>query len=106
MRTAGWPARMRHAALARPWPRGALTVVAIAVVIVAAGVSAGSAAAGQQIVRLQLGYTCTFPSASRPVSTLVTATFPATGTAGQLIQPTGTGVTITLSRAAVTDLAR
>src|SRR5215467_15459860 len=107
MRTAGWPAQLRHAALARPAPRGAFRVAAVAVVIVAAGVSAGSAAAaGQQAVSLRLGYTCAFPSASRPVSTLVTATFPAAGTAGQPIRPTGTGIAVTLPRAAVADLAR
>ena len=98
---------MRHAALARPSARGAFRVVAVAVVIVAAGVSAGSpSAASQQAVSVRLGYTCTFPSASRPVSTLVTATFPAAGTAGQPIQPTGTGIAVTLPRAAVADLAR
>jgi hypothetical protein len=105
VRTAGWPARMRYA-LARPWSRGAFRVVAVAVVIVAA-VSAGSApAAGRQAVSLRLGYTCAFPSAPRPVSTLVTGTFPAAGTAGQPIQPAGTGIAVILPRAAVADLAR
>src|SRR5215472_15477307 len=106
MRTGGWPARMRRAALARRAPRGAVRVVAVALVIVAAGVSVGSAAAGQQSVSLRLGYTCAFPSASWPVTTLVTATFPASGTAGQPVQPTGTGIAVTLPQAAVTDLAR
>ena len=106
MRTAGWPARMRLAALARPTPRAAFRVVAVTVVIVAAGVTGGSAAAGQQTISLRLGYTCTFPSASRPVSALVTATFPAVGTAGQPVQPTGTGIAVTLPQAAVADLAR
>jgi hypothetical protein len=105
MRTAGWPARMRHAALARPSPRGAFGAVAAVVALVAAGVTAGSAAAGQQTISLRLGYTCTFPSASRPVSTLVTATFPAAGTAGQPIRPTGTGIAVTVPRAAVAGLA-
>ena len=107
MRTAGWPARMRHAALARPSSRRAVRVVAVTVVLVAAGMSAGSpSAASQQAVSLRLGYICAFPSASRPVSTLVTATFPAAGTAGQPIQPTGTGTTVTLPRGAVADLGR
>lgn len=106
MRTGGWPARMRRAALARRAPRGVVRVVAVALVIVAAGVSVGSAAAGQQSVSLRLGYTCAFPSASWPVNTLVTATFPASGTAGQPVQPTGTGIAVTLPQAAVTDLAR
>jgi hypothetical protein len=106
MRMAGWPARMQHGVLARPSSRGAFRVVAVAVVVVAAGVSAGSAAAGQQAVSLRLGYTCAFPSAPRPVSTLVTATFPAAGAAGQPIQPTGTEIAVTLPRATVAELAR
>jgi hypothetical protein len=106
MRTAGWPSRMRHASLARPSSPGTIKVVAVAAVIAAAGVSAGSAAAaGQRPVSLRLAYTCAFPSASRAVSTVVTATFPAAGTAGQPIQPTGTGIAVTLPRAAVADLA-
>jgi hypothetical protein len=96
---------MRHAALARPLDTFRVVAVAV-VVLVAAGVSAGSAAAaGQEAVSLRLGYTCAFSSASRPVSTLVTATFPAAGTAGQPIRPTTTGVAVTLARAAVTHLA-
>src|SRR5215831_18661256 len=107
MRTAGWPARMRHVAVARPSPRGAFRVVAVAVVIVTAGVSVGSpSAASQQAVSLRLGYTCAFSPASQLVSVLVTATFPAAGTAGQPIQPTGTGIAVTLPRAAVAGLAR
>jgi uncharacterized protein DUF6801 len=105
MRTGGWPAQMRHAARTLKAPRGAFRVVAVAAVIVAAGVTGGSAAAGQQTVSLRLGYTCVFPSASRPVSTLVTATFPATGTAGQPVQPSGTGIAVTLPEPAVADLA-
>jgi hypothetical protein len=106
MRTAGWPSRMRHASLARPSSPSTFKVVAVATTIVAAGVSAGSAAAaGQRPVSLRLAYTCAFPSAPRPVSTLITATFPAAGTAGQPIQPTGTGITVTLPRPAVAGLA-
>jgi hypothetical protein len=106
MRTAGWPPRMRHGGPART-PHGAFRLAAVAVVTVGAGVIAGSAsAAGQQAVSLRLGYACAFPSASRPVSTLVTATFPAAGTAGQPIRPTGTGITVTLPRAAVAHLAQ
>jgi Family of unknown function (DUF6801) len=104
MRTAGWPVQMRHA-VKRPTPRGAVSAVAVAVVLVAAGVSAGSAAAGQQAVSLRLGYTCAFPSALRPVSALVTTTFPAAGTAGQPIQPTGTSIAVTLPHTAIADVA-
>jgi hypothetical protein len=106
MRMAGWPAQMRRIAVARLSPRGAFSAIAAVIVLVAAGVSAGSAAAGLQAVSLRLAYTCTFPSAPRLVSTLITATFPAAGTAGQPIQPTGTGISVTLPRAAVAALAR
>jgi hypothetical protein len=107
MSTAGWLARMRHAGLAGSSSHGALRIAAVAVVVVGAGVTAGSAAAaGPQAVSLRLGYTCAFPSASRPVSTLITATFPAAGTAGQPIRPTGTGIAVTLPRAAIAGLAR
>jgi hypothetical protein len=79
----------------------------VATVIAAAGVTAGSApAVGQQAVSLPLGYTCAFPSGSRPVSAQVTATFPAAGTAGRPIKPTGTRITVTLPQAAVADLTR
>lgn len=105
IRTAGWPARMRHAAVARRWPRGAFRAAAVAIVLVAAGVSAGSAAAGQQSISLRLGYTCAFPSASRPVSTLVSATFPVAGTVGQPIRPTRTGIAVTVPRIAIAELA-
>jgi hypothetical protein len=107
MRTVGRPARMRNTGLVRPSSPSAFKVVAVAAVIAAAGVSAGSAAAaGQQAVSLRLAYTCAFPSASRPVSALVTATFPAAGTTGQPIRPTGTQITVTLPRAALASLAR
>jgi hypothetical protein len=87
--------------------RGIYRVTAIAVVTVAAGVTAGSApAVGQQAISLQLGYTCPFPSGSQPVSAQVTATFPAAGTAGQPIKPAGTRIAVTLPPAAVADLTR
>lgn len=108
MRTTGWLHRMRHVSLARP---GTFKVVAVATTVVAAGVTAGSAAAGQhaagqQAVSLRLGYICAFPSASQPVSALVTATFPAAGTAGKPIRPAGAQIAVTLPRAAVAGLVR
>jgi hypothetical protein len=107
MRRAGRPPRMRPVRLAHPSSSRAFRVAAVAAVVAGAGVTAGSAAAaGQEAVSLRLGYTCAFPSGSRPVSTLVSATFPAAGTAGQPIRPTGTGIAVTLPRAAVADLAR
>jgi hypothetical protein len=106
MRAAAWPPRLRHVIRARPSPRSAFRVVPATVVIVVAAATAGSAAAGEQAVSLRLDYACVFPSASRPVSTLVTATFPAAGAADHPILPTGTGVAVTLPPAAVADLIR
>lgn len=79
----------------------------MAMVVVAAGVTAGSASAvGGQATGLRLDYTCAFSSGSGPVSALVTATYPATGTAGKPIRPTGTGIAVTLPHTAVAGLAR
>jgi hypothetical protein len=103
--TSRW--RPRRAGPARPASRGVLRVAAVAVIVAAAGVTAGSApAAGEQAVSLTLGYSCSFPSGPRPVSARITATFPAAATAGKPIEPTGTGITVTLPRAAIAGLAR
>jgi hypothetical protein len=107
VRTAGcWPlARLaRRDGLSA---RGGLRFAVLAVVMVAAGMTAGSAAAvGQQAASLQLVYSCAFPSGSQPVSVRATGTFPAAGTAGKPIQPTDTGITVTLPHDTVTTLTR
>lgn len=110
VRTAGrWP-RTSRAVRSRPAPRGVLRVTAVTVILVAAGVTAGSAPAASQAseqhVTLRLGYTCGFRSAATPVSAQVTATYPAAATVGQPIQPTGTRIAVTLPHAAVADLTR
>jgi hypothetical protein len=106
-RSSAGEGRLRNASLTRPSSRGVLMVTAVALVVAAAGLTAGSAAAvGQQTVSLPLGYSCSFPSGSRPVSVQVTATFPATATSGQPVKPTGTGITVTLPRAVAAHLAR
>lgn len=109
MRTAGrWP-RLSRAARSRPSSRGVFRVTAAAVVLVAAGVTAGSAPAVSQAsehpVTLRLGYSCAFRSGAIPVSAQVTATYPVAGTVGQPIQPTGTRIAVILPHAAVADLA-
>jgi hypothetical protein len=107
IRTAGWWPPSGHTRSGGPSPRRGLRAAVLGVVVIAAGVSAGSASAvGQQPVSLQLVYSCAFPSGSQPVSAQITATFPATETAGKSIQPTGTGVTVTLSHAVAADLAK
>jgi hypothetical protein len=101
------PSRSAYARLERPSPRGIFRIAAAAVVMVAAGVTAGSApAAAQQAVTLMLRYTCVFPPESRSVSVQVSATYPTSGRVGQPIQPTGTGIAVALPQAAVADLAR
>lgn len=107
VRTAG---RWRPSRLGRPdgsSPRGGLRVTVLAAIMIAAGMTAGSAAAvGQQTASLQLVYSCAFPSGSQPVSARITATLPAAGTAGKPIRPAGAGITITLPHAAAAALAR
>jgi hypothetical protein len=107
MRTAArWPWRGR-ARLGRSSPRRGAQATALAVVMVAAGVTAGSAAAvSRPADSLQLVYSCAFPSGSRPVSAQITATLPTSVAAGKPIQPTGTGITVTLPHDMVTTLTR
>jgi hypothetical protein len=90
--------------------RKAGRVTVIGVVLAATGMAAGAGATTSQrtamVSRLSLAYACGLPSGSQPVSVLAGATFPAAGIAGQPIQPTGAGVTVTLRHAAVADLTQ
>jgi hypothetical protein len=88
--------------------RGVLTGAAVTGTLIAVGMTAGSAAAvsQQQAMSLTIGYSCSFPSAARPVSALVSATFPVTAATGRPVRPSGTKITITLPHAAVTELTR
>jgi hypothetical protein len=103
--------RRRPAPASRARSRGAFRIAAVAVTVAAIGATAGSAAAvghavRQQTVSLTLRYSCAFPAGTRPAQARLTATFPATATTGQRIQPTGTRITVTLPHMAVTALAR
>jgi hypothetical protein len=97
---------MRRAGVAWPPAHGVVRVAAVAmVVVVAAGITAGStSAASQQAVSLRLSYACAFPSGQQPVTAQVTGTFPAAGTTGQAIRPTGTAIAVTLPNTFVTRL--
>jgi hypothetical protein len=98
--------RMRYLELPLPSSRGVSRVAAVTAVVVAAGVTAGSApAVTQQPASLQLSYACAFLAGSRPVSAQITASFPAATKAGQPIRPTGTAITVTLPQNAVAALA-
>ena len=102
VRTAGWWPPSGLTRLGTASSRGGARMAALAVVLAAAGMTAGSAAAvGQQAASLRLAYSCGFPSGSRQVSVQITATLPPTGTAGQPIQPTGAGITIVLPHGAL-----
>jgi hypothetical protein len=90
--------------------RGVARVTVIGVILAATGIAAGAGATTSQrtatVSRVSLAYACGFPSGSQPVSVLAGATFPAAGTAGQPIQPTGAAVIVTLRHAAVDDLTQ
>ena len=108
LRTAGRRPRTSRAVPSRPSPRGALRVTAVAAVLVAAGMTAGSAPtasqASEQPVTLRLSYSCAFHFGTTPVSAQVTATYPTAAMVGQPIQPTGTRIAVTLPHAAVANL--
>jgi uncharacterized protein DUF6801 len=107
MRTAGWWPHSGRARLDGSSARGGLRFAVLAVVMVAAGMTAGSAGAvGQQAASLQLVYSCAFASGPHAVSAQVTGTFPAAATAGKPVRPTGVGIAITLPHGAVASLAR
>jgi len=97
-------------ATGRGWrAREAARVTVIGLVLTATSVAAGAGATTSRrtatVSRVPLAYACGFPSGSQPVSVLAGATFPATGTAGQPIEPAGAGLTVILRPAAVAGLA-
>ena len=101
---------MTETGLTRRWqPRGIARVAVIVMVLAATGIAAGAGATAARhtatVSRVSLAYVCLFPSGQQPVSVLAQATFPAAGTAGQPIQPTAAGVTVTLPHPAVASLA-
>jgi hypothetical protein len=107
VRATNWWPHLGHASPARTSPLGVLRATAVAVILVTAGVTAGSSpAVGEQAVSLRLAYSCSFSTGSRPVSARITGTFPAIAVTGQPVRPTGTAITVTVPHAAVTALAR
>ena len=78
----------------------ALAVSGVAV----AGATSGSGTDAMRRTSTSIAYTCRFPSRVQQVSLRVAAEFPAAGTVGQAIQPTGVHTTITVPRAALGDL--
>jgi hypothetical protein len=89
--------------------RLAAAATAGAAVIAAAGVASAASGAGAgapQQASTSLAYTCRFPSGPQRVGLRVAARFQAAETVGQVVQPAGVHVTITVPRAALGDLAR
>jgi hypothetical protein len=79
----------------------------IAAVVLAAGLIAAVTMAGSaQATSTTLGYSCQFPFGTAAVSVRVTASLPATVTAGKPIQPTGAGITLTLPPSIASSLAQ
>jgi hypothetical protein len=94
--------RRRTARLAAVATAG-VAVMAVAGVAVA-GVASGAGTGATRRASTSLVYTCRFPSGAKPVRARIAAAFPATGTVGRAIQPTGVHVTVTVPRAALGDL--
>jgi hypothetical protein len=84
---------------------GALVLVA-GVLAGTVGIAVGASGPGTTNISADLSYNCRFPSGSDAISVAVAATFPASVTPGQRIQPTGVQITAGLPRTAVADLTR
>jgi hypothetical protein len=91
----------------RGFPGRGLKLAATAVLLAGTGAAVyGSASASsQQVISSSFSYACRLPSGQQTISVLVKATFPQAAVAGQAIQPTGTGITVTLPHALVSKLA-
>ena len=85
------------------WTRGPVARTAlVGVAVVLAGlIPSSGATAGDKNVDVRLAYTCRFPGAPQNVRVRLQALFPAFGTAGAPIRPTGVKLTVTVPRAAV-----
>ena len=93
---------------AKGWrSRRTVTAAGVVAVLVSTGLvtSGATAALGQQAARLPLNFACGFPFGTQQVSTQATATFPATASAGQPIQPANARVGVTLPHSVVSYLS-
>ena len=92
--------------------RAAARIMALVAVLAAGGLAAGSASAsGTQSAAApspsaSLTYRCQFPAGPSVVPVSVSASVPAAGKTGKLIQPAGVSLTMALPPAAVSSLAR
>jgi hypothetical protein len=96
-------ARLRSRGPRRIAITGALVLVA-GLIAGVAGIAAASGAGGSHPVRVNLAYSCRFPTATYPVTAVASATFPASAAAGTPIDPADLQVAITLPAQAVAYL--
>jgi hypothetical protein len=87
-------------------PKAVARTLALAAMLAASGVIAGTASAsggrpGRQTAGVQLAYTCQSPSGREHAAAHITVHFPATGTVGKPIAPGTAQVVLTLARAAL-----
>jgi hypothetical protein len=90
-------------------PAAAARVLALAAVLAASGVIAGTASASKQAghqAGTVLAYTCRSLSGRVDVTTQVVASFPAAGQVGKPIAPGAARITVTIPHAAVSGLVR
>lgn len=92
------------------WPsrRPGVKMTAMAVILAGTGVvlSGAAPAAGRQVTRPSLGFTCRSSSGSQQVPAQVAVSIPGTATAGQAIRPAAPAVTVTLPNAYGAQLAK
>jgi hypothetical protein len=88
--------------------RPGVRVTAMAAILAGTGLvlSGAASAAGRQVVRASLEYTCRAPAGWQPIPAQVTVGIPGTATAGQAIRPTAPAITVTLPRADGEHLAK
>jgi hypothetical protein len=87
--------------------RPGIKMTAMAVILAGTGVvlSGAAPAAGRQLTRPSLEFTCQSPSGAQRIAAQVAVSIPGTATAGQSIRPAAPAVTVTLPRAYGEQLA-
>lgn len=89
------------------WTAVAGGLVLVAGTLAAVSVATADATSGTtQAIRVQLAYTCRFPSGLQQVGVTVAATLPATATTGAQIGPAGLRTTTTLPHTALANLTK
>lgn len=102
------PSNVSRSIVSRLSRRSSVRMAAVAAVLAGTSLvlSGATAAAGPQLVRATLAYTCHPPSGWQPVPVQVAVSIPGTATIGQPIRPAGASVAVTLPRADAQRLAK